>query len=98
MMSIQSIFWNCRGVRKRGVASYVEDKMRDLKLDTICFQEIILHDFSEACLRKIDPNKEYLWDWIPAQGRSGGVLTGIKSERFDVGIRIQGDFILQHTL
>jgi hypothetical protein len=40
----------------------------------------------------------YLWDWILAQGKSEGVLTGIRSERFDVGIRVQVEFILQHSL
>jgi hypothetical protein len=49
-------------------------------------------------LRRIDPNKICLWDWISARGRSGGVLTGISLDRFDIGSRIQGEFILQHNL
>jgi hypothetical protein len=28
----------------------------------------------------------------------GGVLTGIKGESFDIGSRVQGNFILQHTV
>jgi hypothetical protein len=80
------------------VAPYIRDTMRDLNLDIICFQETILHDFSDAFLRKIDPSKDYLWDWILAQGKSGGVLTNLRNERFDVGRRAQGDFILQHSL
>jgi hypothetical protein len=93
-MIAQALFRNYRGVRKKGVASYIRDKMRDLNLDIICFQETILQDFSNACLRKIDHSKKYLWDWIPTQGTSGGVLTDIRSETFDVCIRVQGDFIL----
>jgi hypothetical protein len=65
-MTIQVLFVNCRGVRKKGVASYIRDKMRDLNLDIICFQETILQDFSDACLRRIDPSRNYLWDWILA--------------------------------
>jgi hypothetical protein len=63
--------------------------MRSLNHEFACFQETILSDFLEACLRKIDLGKCYLWDCIPAKGKSGGggVLTGLKVERFDVGVR-----------
>lgn len=33
---------------------------------------------------KFDPNAVYCWFWSPAVGRSGGLLCGIKSSRFDV--------------
>jgi hypothetical protein len=46
----------------------------------------------------MDPNRLYLWDWIPGKGRLGGVLTGISTDKYDVGVRRQGDFILQHIL
>jgi hypothetical protein len=58
-----------------------------------CFQETIVQDFSNACLRGIDPNKLYLYDWIPAKGRSKGVLTRISVDRFD-----EGDLILHHSM
>jgi hypothetical protein len=87
-----------RGLRKRGFAPYVRELIKDKSLDFVCFQETILQDFSDNCLRLIDPSREYLWDWIPAVGKSGGVLSGIKSERFDVGSREQGNFVLLHRL
>jgi hypothetical protein len=31
-------------------------------------------------------------------GGGGGVLTGIKGDSFDIGSRVQGNFILQHTV
>jgi hypothetical protein len=40
----------------------------------------------------------YLWDWVPLNGRAGGLISGIKLDRFNVGSRSQGDFILQHNL
>jgi hypothetical protein len=55
-----------------------------------------MQDFSDSHLRSIDPNMIYLWDWIPARGKSGGVLFGVKIDRFDVGQRRQGEFILLH--
>jgi exonuclease III len=68
------------------------------KFDFVYFQETITQDFSEECFRKLDPNKNFLWDWILAKGRLGGVLSGFNIDRFDVGCRSQGDFILQHTI
>jgi hypothetical protein len=58
----------------------------------------MLKDFSEKCLRNIDLGNVYLWDWIPTVGKSGGLLSSIKAERFDVGCRKQGGFVLQHTV
>jgi hypothetical protein len=57
-----------------------------------------MKDFAESTLRMVDPNRLYLWDWIPVKSRSGGIPIGINSDKYDVGIRKQGDFILQHTL
>jgi hypothetical protein len=84
---MRGLFWNCRGVGKKGLAPYVKDLMFEHKFDFVCFQETLVLDFSEAMLRKIDPGKLYLWDWISARGRSGGVLTGISLDRFDTGCR-----------
>jgi exonuclease III len=92
------LFWNCRGARKNGLATYVRDLMGEYRFDFVCFQETIVQDFSEAMLRRIDPYMIYLWDWISTKGRSSGVLTGINLHRFDIGSRIQGEFLLQHNL
>jgi hypothetical protein len=46
----------------------------------------------------VDPGRNYPWDWMPAIGRSRGILSGFKLERFDVGLENQGKYILQHTL
>jgi hypothetical protein len=58
----------------------------------------MVQNFADSCFRQIDPNKDYLWDWSPSKGKSRGVLSGFKLDRFDVGIRCQGDYILQHNL
>lgn len=89
------LFWNCRGIRKKGLAPFIRDLMKERNFDFVCFQETILQSFSDLILRKIDPSTDYLWDWILVKGKSGGVLRGVRHERFDVGSRIQGSFILQ---
>jgi hypothetical protein len=72
--------------------------MSEKNFDFVCFHKTILKDFLDSCLKKIDPNKSVIWDWILAKVKSGGVLTSIKVDMFDVCKRIQGTFILQHNL
>jgi exonuclease III len=91
-------FSNCRGFRKKDLSSYVRDLIGDENFDFLCFQETMMHDFSYSCIRQVDPRRNYLWDWLLAIGRSSGILSRFKLERFDVGVRNQGKFILQHTL
>jgi hypothetical protein len=69
---LRGLFWNVRGLNKKGLAPYIRDLMAENHFDFLCFQETILQEFSDKCLRKIDPGKEFLWDWVPAVGRSGG--------------------------
>lgn len=49
----------------------------------------------DPILRMVDPNSKYLWDWIPSRGRSSGMISGVKVERFDVGRHKHGKFMLQ---
>jgi exonuclease III len=97
-LMIRSLFWNIRGMSKKGSGPYVRDLLQDKKYDFVCVQETILKQFDEKCLRRFDPNRNFLWDWIPAVGKSGGVLSGFSVYRFDVGSRVQGKYILKHCL
>jgi hypothetical protein len=49
-------------------------------------------------IREIDPNKDYLWKWIPSRGKSGGMLSGINLEYYDVGSFHEGKYCLQWNL
>jgi hypothetical protein len=42
--------------------SFVRDMLRDQKFDFVCFQETMMQDFLDCYIRKVDPNKTYLWD------------------------------------
>jgi hypothetical protein len=72
------------------LATYIRDLIRNNNLDFVCFQETMVKDLSKACLRGVDPGKDYLWDQIPTKGKSGGIVTGIKLDSFDVGCRVLG--------
>jgi exonuclease III len=95
---MKGLFWNCREIRKKGLSSYVRELIKEHKFDLLCIQETMVEDFLDSCFRQVDPGREYLWDWAPSTGKSGGILSGMKLDRFDVGSRFQGDFMLQHNL
>jgi hypothetical protein len=72
------------------MAPYVRDLIRDHKFKFIYFQEYMLQDLSDECIRNVDPNKIYLWDWIPSKGRARGIISGFNLDRFDMGAGIKG--------
>lgn len=47
-------------------------------------QETIKRKYYDDFFRVIDPSKAFTWNWIPSIGRSGGILCGIKTDRFNV--------------
>lgn len=51
-----------------------------LKEKTTTIEETSQKEFKEKYLRSIDPTQDYLWHWVSATGRSGGILFGIKVE------------------
>jgi hypothetical protein len=83
---------------KKGSGPFVRDLLQEKKYDFVCVEETIIKDFDEKNLRRFDPNRSYLWDWIPAKEKSGGLLSGFSVDRFDVGGRVQEGYILLHKL
>jgi hypothetical protein len=77
---------------------YVKNILEIQSLDFVCLQETIIKELDDGCIRRVDPGSCFLWDWVPSVGRSGELISGIKSDRFDVGGRTQGNFILKHNL
>ena len=60
-------------------------------------QETIRQDFSIQELERLTPNK-FTWQWLPAVGRSGGILMGVKDEKFEVEDMDRGEFFLSMTI
>lgn len=58
----------------------------------------MIKDCDEKLLKKFDYNQEYLWLYNSANGKSGGILYGVRKDLFDVGSFQQGDFMLQMNL
>jgi len=95
---MKGLIWNCRGIRKTGVSSFLKDLIQEHQFHFIGLQETIVGNLEDHVLAKLDPRKNYLWKWIPARGRSGGILTGINMDKLEVGSFREGKYMLQMNL
>jgi hypothetical protein len=84
-MTIQGLIWNCRGLKKKGVASYLKNLIFQYSFHFIGIQETMICDCDDRILRRFDPQQDYLWLCNPAKGRFGGILAGVRKEFYDVG-------------
>ncbi|KAG2591039.1 hypothetical protein PVAP13_5NG449740 [Panicum virgatum] len=55
-------------------------------------------EIDDRTLRLIDPSGSYLWKWVPSNGRSGEILSGVHIDKFDIGTFHEGKYILQLNL
>jgi len=95
---MKGIIWNCRGIQKKGVSSFLKDLIHEHNFHFIGLQETMLENVDDKILRKIDPNGVYLWKWIPARGKSGGILSGVNTDLMEEGSFFEGKYILQMNL
>jgi hypothetical protein len=75
---------NCRGVGKKGFSFCLRDLIYEHQFDFIGLQETMKRKVDSSVWRKFDLDNSYNWLWSPSVGRSGGILCGIKSSRFNV--------------
>jgi hypothetical protein len=92
-MIVQGLIWNCRGLKKKGVSTFLKNLILEYKFHFIGLQETMIADCENYLLRKFDINQDYLWLWNASKGKYGGILVGVLLERFDVGFFKQGEFM-----
>ena len=97
-MVVQGLIWNCRGLSKKGVSTFLRNLILEYKLHFVGLQETMIGECEDSLLRKFDMNQDYLWLWNASKGKSGGILVGVLIERFDVGSFKQGEFMIQMNL
>jgi len=86
------LFWNCRGVSKKGMSSMVKDLLSENEVDFVGLQETMRKNYSNKFFKKIDYGKKFACHWIPSNGKSGGILCGVNLDRFEVIKFIEGTF------
>ena len=86
---MKGLIWNCRGIKKKGVSSFLKNLILEHNFHFIGIQKTMAESIDDNTLRKIDPNGLYLWKWIPSRGKSGGILSGINTDLMDVGASVK---------
>jgi hypothetical protein len=75
---MKGLFWNCRALRKKGLAPYVRELISGHDFEFICFQETILQDL-------------LLGDWILVRDTYGtGFLLGEELEGWFLLLKLIG--------
>lgn len=78
------LFWNMRGFGKASRRGQLKSHITKEKIDIIGLQETVRQDFSDSELRNISGNANFQWQWLPANGKSGGILMGVKGDLLEV--------------
>ena len=53
-------------------------------IDIVGLQEIVRHDFTDHEPNELSGGLNFIWFWLPAKGRSMGVLLGVKVDSMEV--------------
>jgi hypothetical protein len=57
-LEILVMFWNGRGVGKKGMGSKLRELVWEHELDFICFQETTKNNYKPNLIRRIDPQNQ----------------------------------------
>jgi exonuclease III len=88
------LFWNVRGLGKSYRRNWVKNHILAEDLDVVAIQETIKQDFTDFELKELASNNDFCWLWVPPRGHSGGLITGIKVDDFDIEHSITGTYFL----
>lgn len=83
-----------RGLGKAYRRNWVQEHIMMEDLDVVALQETIKQDFSDLDLKDLAGNKDFCWVWVPARGHSGGLITGVKGDEFELEQTNYGAFFL----
>jgi hypothetical protein len=75
---MRGVSWNGRGIEAADKRKHARELVCDLGLDFIGIQETQLEDFRDVWLDQIGSRQDFWWYVMPSQGRSGGMLVGVK--------------------
>ena len=81
---MKCIFWNSRSISALGRRKCIEDTIVPLQVDYIGFQETKKESFSASFLKNVIGNRNFYWNYLPANGSAGGILVGVNANIFDI--------------
>jgi hypothetical protein len=81
---MKGLFWNSNGLRDQAKPRFLFDSVIEYQLDFIALLETKQLDFNTNELSHLCVNKNFIWDWTPPNGRSGGILVGFNKDKIEV--------------
>ena len=60
-MTLQGLVWNCRCLKKKGVATFLKNLIHQYSFHFIGIQETMIKDCDEKLLKIFDISQDYLW-------------------------------------
>jgi hypothetical protein len=91
---MRGLNYNIRGFGQQGRRTQLGHYSTLCRLDFIGLQETIKQDSTSSELRSLECGGQFVWNWLPAEGHSGGMLLGFQDDTFEVGEWKQGNFFL----
>jgi hypothetical protein len=82
---MRALIYNIRGFGEQGRRTQLKTYIRGERVDIIGLQETIKTEFSAAELWSLEFGGQFVWNWLPAEGHSGGLLLGFRDDCFEVG-------------
>ena len=95
MHSLRGIFWNSEGFRDPGKHLFVQEAIRERKLDFFALSETGRSNFATPFLTHLAAGQDYSWFCLPPSGRSGGMLIGVNTLTLQVKNVYVGDFCIK---
>jgi hypothetical protein len=95
MQGLRGMTWNCEGFGDTAKHLFVQESIRDYRLDFIALLEAGRSNFTVQFLRHISGGRDFSWFCLPPHGRSGGILVGINNLFLQVKKVTTGDFCVK---
>jgi exonuclease III len=95
MQNIKGMNWNCEGFGDPAKHFFVQEAIREHKLDFLALLETGRSNFSIPFLNRLAAGFDYNWFCLPPHGRSGGILVGINSNSLQVLKVCTGDYCVK---
>src|SRR5207253_1247063 len=92
---LRGMTWNSEGFRDPAKHLFVQESIRDHRLDFIALLETGRSSFAVPFLKHIACGRVFAWYCLPPHGRSGGILVGINMETLLVKKVDVGDFCVK---
>lgn len=89
---MSGLFWNARRLGQNHKKKFLQEAIFENQLVFVRVQETKKKDFKDDWLNSLTGNDRFVWNWVPSEGQSGGLLLGVNDSFFEVGDCDKGDY------